>query len=154
MRVLAIGDIHGCLQALDTLLTAVAPTGNDWIVTLGDYVDRGPDSCRVLERLLELHRGGRLIALGGNHEEMLLGVREDFSTLPAWLEFGGQETLDSYARAGFGSDLQAIPENHWSFLQEVCVNCFETETHFFVHGNVDPRLPLSQQPTEILRWQK
>jgi serine/threonine protein phosphatase 1 len=154
MRVLAIGDVHGCLRAWDALLAEVAPAPSDWIVTLGDYIDRGPDSCGVLQRLLELHRGGRLIALSGNHEEMLLRVREDFSTLGDWLAFGGQEALDSYARAGFGSDLQAIPETHWSFLQEVCVDRFETDTHFFVHGNVIPRLPLSQQPTEVLRWQK
>jgi serine/threonine protein phosphatase 1 len=154
MRVLAIGDVHGCLRAWDALLAVVAPTAGDWIVTLGDYIDRGPDSYGVLNRLLELHRGGRLIALSGNHEEMLLAVRDDFSTFPAWLEFGGRETLDSYERAGLGCDLQAIPENHWSFLQEVCVDRFEIETHFFVHGNVTPHLPLSQQSGEVLRWQK
>ncbi len=154
MRVLAIGDVHGCLRAWDTLLAAVAPTQNDWIVTLGDYIDRGPDSCEVLDRLIDLHHGGRLIAIGGNHEEMLLDVREDFSTLPAWLESGGQETLVSYSRAGFGADLRGIPEDHWAFMREICVNYFETDTHFFVHGNVDPRLPLGEQPTAVLRWKK
>ncbi len=154
MRVLAIGDIHGCLRAWDTLLSLVAPATNDWIITLGDYIDRGPDSCGVLERLLEVHRSGRLIAISGNHEEMLLDVREDLSTLQEWLAFGGKETLDSYARAGLGSDLHAIPEQHWTFLQEICVDYFETDTHFFVHGSVDARLPLGQQSARTLRWEK
>ena len=44
MRILAIGDIHDCPSALDTLLAAVAPTADDTLVTLGDYVDRGLDS--------------------------------------------------------------------------------------------------------------
>jgi serine/threonine protein phosphatase 1 len=54
MRLLAIGDIHGCLTALDALLAAVRPRDDDLLVVLGDYVDRGPESRGVLERLLEL----------------------------------------------------------------------------------------------------
>lgn len=53
-RTIAIGDIHGCLLALNALLDAIQPTPEDTIVTVGDYVDRGPDSRGVLERLLEL----------------------------------------------------------------------------------------------------
>ena len=54
MRVLAIGDIHGCSGPLDDLLAFVQPTPDDLLVTLGDYVDRGPDSRGVLDRLVRL----------------------------------------------------------------------------------------------------
>src|SRR5437868_3749786 len=67
MRILAIGDIHGCLHQFNDLLAAVKPTADDLVITLGDYVDRGADSRGVLERLIELRNGGmRLLCLRGN----------------------------------------------------------------------------------------
>lgn len=59
MRALAIGDIHGCTRAFDTLLAQVEPQPVDRIVTLGDYVDRGPDSCGAIQRLLDLQKKSR-----------------------------------------------------------------------------------------------
>ena len=56
MRTLAIGDIHGCSRALDALLAAADPRPGDTLVTLGDYVDRGPDSAKVMEALSWLQR--------------------------------------------------------------------------------------------------
>src|SRR2546426_9720291 len=81
MRVLAIGDIHGSIVALETLLAAVAPTPTDLIVTLGDYVDRGPRSCEVIEKLLALQATGRLVALLGNHDQMMLDARAGVAKL-------------------------------------------------------------------------
>src|SRR5690349_9006235 len=94
MRLLAIGDIHGCLTALDALLDAVAPQADDQIVALGDYVDRGPDSRGVLDRLIALHAGGRVVALRGNHDVMMLEARNGRDL--GWLAVGGKETLLSY----------------------------------------------------------
>ena len=54
MRTLAIGDIHGCLTQLDALLDAIAPTPDDHLIFLGDYIDRGPDSAGVIRRVLNL----------------------------------------------------------------------------------------------------
>ena len=76
MRTLAIGDIHGCARSLDKLLSVVQPQPEDLIVALGDYVDRGPDSRGVLDRVIALHAAGRLIALRGNHDLMMLHSRE------------------------------------------------------------------------------
>ncbi|HEX4132055.1 MAG TPA: metallophosphoesterase family protein [Pirellulales bacterium] len=154
MRVLAIGDIHGCLDAFDALLAAVAPTRTDWVVTLGDYVDRGPDSRGVLDRLIELSRGGRLVALRGNHEEMMLDARDDLGLLGAWLQYGGQDTLDSYGTAERAAGLDDVPEAHWTFLEQQCVDWFESEKHFFVHANADPKLHLPDQSPTMLRWAK
>ena len=76
-RTIAIGDIHGCSAALDALLEAIRPRPEDCIVTLGDYINRGPDSRGVIERLIELKDRCRLVPLLGNHEEMLFEALAD-----------------------------------------------------------------------------
>ena len=73
-RTIAIGDIHGCLAAFDALLAAIEPTQQDILVPVGDYIDRGPDSKGVIDRLIELKEKTVLFPLMGNHEEMMLGV--------------------------------------------------------------------------------
>ena len=146
MRVLAIGDIHGCANALDTLLAEIKLQPEDTLVTLGDYVDRGPDSKGVFDRLLELSEQYHLVSLRGNHEQMLLQAYTDKKAEADWIENGGDATLSSYG------SLAAIPEAHWKFIEEQCVDCWESETHFFVHASVYPDLPLLEQPRYILYW--
>src|SRR2546422_447465 len=136
MRILAIGDIHGCSQALRALLDRIEPTPDDWIITLGDYVDRGPDSYGVIDQLLALHRTGRLVALRGNHEEMMLRARESDERLRDWLDCGGKQALASYSPLGDGGKLVDVPDEHWQFLEKVCIDWHETQTHIFVHANV------------------
>lgn len=154
MRILAIGDIHGYRVALDALLTAVAPTPQDWIITVGDYVDRGPDSKGVLDRVIELNRTGRLVALRGNHEEMMMTSRDEPGLLPMWLMNGGEQTLASYAPEGRKGTLDDVPRAHWNFLDHVLVDSFETDKFLFVHADALPHVGLSAQPTQVLRWQK
>ncbi len=71
-RTIAIGDIHGCSAALEALIREIKPTPEDTLVTLGDYVDRGPNSKRVIEILLAMRTRCKLITLKGNHELLLL----------------------------------------------------------------------------------
>lgn len=66
---------------------------------------------------------------------------------------GGDQTLASYPKTEKKFYLQTIPAHHWEFMENLCVNYWETENHFFVHGNVDPQLPLNQQPRTII-WGK
>jgi serine/threonine protein phosphatase 1 len=156
-RTIAIGDVHGCSKALAALLEAVRPTALDTLVTLGDYIDRGPDSRLVLDQLIDLRQRCQLVPLLGNHEEMLLAALKDRTMLRCWLSCGGLEMLSSY---GFRIEEappwrrwdEAIPREHWSFLAH-CRNYHETATHLFVHGGCDPNLPMDQQPAEVLRWQ-
>src|SRR5262245_50312650 len=96
MRTLAIGDIHGCLSALDALLDEVDPQHGDLVVALGDYVDRGPDSKGVLDRLIALEARCRCVALRGNHDVMMMAGREDREQFREWLNYGGKQTLESY----------------------------------------------------------
>ncbi len=149
-RVIAIGDIHGCSAALRTLIKEIAPTREDTIVTLGDYVDRGPDSRGVIDQLIQLADQCQLKPLYGNHEEMMLDVVRDGEPPFRWLQFGGVDTLDSY---GFCGNISVIPQSHRDFLESL-LNYYETDTEFFVHANYDPRLPLDQLSEHSLRWQK
>lgn len=162
MRILAIGDIHGCSIAFDTLLDAVKLRSDDRIITLGDYVDRGPDSKAVINRLIALHNTGQLIALRGNHELMMLQAR-DRAALPKplrllkksyWRERGGNATLASYSKSGKTGKLADIPKSHWDFIENVCMDWYETDTHFFVHANAHPDVPLANQPYHMLFWEK
>lgn len=152
MRTLAIGDIHGCLTALDALLAAVAPASGDRLITLGDYVDRGPDSRGVLERLIGLYDAGRLIPLRGNHDEMMMVCRTDRSERRLWLGYGGIETLESYGHRPPVEEYDRIPRRHYDFLERDCRDWYETETHIFAHALIDPDLDMPRQDPYVLRW--
>jgi serine/threonine protein phosphatase 1 len=154
MRLLAIGDVHGCLTALDTLLATVNPGPEDQIVTLGDYVDRGPNSRGVVDRLIELTARGNLIPLRGNHDEMMLDARQgrDWSM---WVSCGGKEALRSYGHFfPHDKDVSRVPERHWVFLLHDCRDWYETDRYLFVHAIVDAHLPVADQPLELLHWSK
>jgi serine/threonine protein phosphatase 1 len=154
MRTLAIGDIHGCLRAFELLLEQVEPQRGDLVVTLGDYVDRGSDSKGVLDRLVALQARSRLVALKGNHDLMMLAGCEDPEHFSEWLSCGGKHTLESYqAKEDWETFDEAIPIEHWRFLQDDCVPYHETDTHFFVHANVVSSLPLAEQPDYMLYWE-
>jgi serine/threonine protein phosphatase 1 len=147
-RTIAVGDIHGCSDALASILAAIDPQPDDRIITLGDYVNRGDDSKSVLDMLIELSGRCRLVPILGNHEEQMLRALGDKAEFKWWMEFGGSVTLDSYGSSG---QIELIPVEHFQFVQS-CVPWFETNTHLFTHGNYDPILPLDQQVGKTLRW--
>jgi serine/threonine protein phosphatase 1 len=149
-RTIAIGDIHGCSAALRAILHAIAPAPDDLIVTLGDYVDRGPDSRGVLDRLIELARQCRLIAILGNHDDMLVQASQGYHAT-TFLAIGGDATLSSYGGSQ-PEHLSLIPDDHLQFLRE-CVDFYETDSHIFVHGCYVANLPMSEQPHLALRWE-
>lgn len=153
-RTLAVGDIHGCSEALAALIDAVRPGPEDTLVTLGDHLDRGPDSRGVLNRLLALAGRCRLIPLLGDHEEMLLDALNDITALGRWLRCGGAETLRSYGWSPGGPRRALadwIPQPHREFLAD-CRPYHETRTHLFVHAGFLPELSMNQQPGAALRW--
>lgn len=175
MRTLAIGDIHGCYRALSILVERVPIAPDDLVVTLGDYVDRGPRSRDVLDWLLARHKTGHLVALRGNHEIMMLAARTGPTALENWLDVGGKATLRSYAgreiaarkavsvsggRAALAADaatqapLDVVPAEHWQFIEMVCRDVFEQKRHFFVHASAEPGLDLDEQPEYALYWDK
>jgi serine/threonine protein phosphatase 1 len=133
---------------LEALLDVIQPQPEDVLVTLGDAIDRGPCSRQVLDRLLVLREQCQLVPLLGNHEEMLLAVLDGASPYP-WINNGGTATLESY---GFTGSLDVVPASHRHFLRS-CQPYHETATHFFIHANYLPLVPLNRQPRETARWQ-
>jgi serine/threonine protein phosphatase 1 len=153
VRYLAVGDIHGCFRALTTLATFVPFEVDDVVITLGDYVNRGPDSCAVLDWLIARQRTGKLIALRGNHEIMTLEARANQEALKFWLVYGGDATLASYSSADDASGLSDVPAAHWEFLEQTRPY-FEIDTHFFVHANALHDHELAEQPDYMLYWER
>jgi len=147
-RILAIGDIHGCDDALKTLLDGIRLTSDDTVVVLGDLIDRGPNSRGVIDRLIQLSQKVSLIGICGNHDEMLLHSLERGSAGLLWHGAGATATLNSY-----GGHLSTIPHEHIEFLKSLR-NYWETETHIFVHANIESDIPMEQQAIAFMRWSK
>jgi len=147
-RTFAMGDIHGCIHALEKVLQALAPQPDDTIICLGDVIDYGRDTAAVIDRLIILEGECRLTCLLGNHEEMLLESLTKESVRDSWLNCGGWETINSYR---YGGQLSDIPADHIDFLRD-CHRYAETRRHFFMHANYDPELPVNDQPPAVARW--
>ena len=151
-RTIAIGDVHGCSRALEALLTAIAPRPTDLIVTLGDYVNRGPDSRGVIDRLIALEGQCTLVPLLGNHDQTFLaalnGDRRGLSICSTW---AGVCTLASYGAGRVTeADLSRVPAEHVAFLRR-CRAVPRDRTHIFVHAQYEPDLPMDEQSALWLR---
>ncbi len=146
-RLIAIGDVHGRLAKLEDLLGQIQPRADDRLVFLGDYVDRGPDSYEVVERLIALRRElPRTVLLRGNHEAFLLALFREpvHGQRQVWLERdGGRATIASYQAAG------QYPIVHRDFFESLPLT-FETERFFFCHAGVRPRIALDRQREDDL----
>lgn len=147
---LVIGDIHGCLRSLETMLEVVSPTTEDLVVTLGDYVDRGPDSKGVIERLLRLKETHDFVHLMGNHEIQMIRALETRQDRERFLSglCGGQDTLDSY-----GGGFEDVPDEHWEFMRNAALY-HELEDHILVHAGVEAHLAIDEQDRETYYYQR
>lgn len=151
MGLIAIGDIHGCARTLDLLLERLAPTPDDTLVFIGDYVDRGPDSAGVIDRLLRLRDEVPCIFLRGNHEQLLLDAlfEDDERAMKVWLDNGGRETLESYRGM--------IPKEHLVFMDETVLYA-DTPDFFFAHGGVPATQTIAQTldnpDPDVLLWHR
>jgi serine/threonine protein phosphatase 1 len=152
-RILAIGDVHGCTNQLDPLWAAIQPTPADTVVFLGDYIDRGPESKGVLDRLIEWRKNLNLICLRGNHELIMQRAVDDAGDRKLWLAVGGMECLASYSSTpGRVGTLDDVPESHWDFIENTMVDYFESEQALFVHATYDPDKPSAEQTESTLFW--
>ena len=147
-----IGDIHGCFKELNLLLNTIP--ADEKLLFLGDYVDRGPDSYNVIERIMvEKHRS---IYLLGNHEEMMIDFLKNNgkNTHNFWLHTnnGGKETLDSYSLNN-NSTFSNIPISHQDFLMNL--KLYHEDDHFIaVHAGIriNGETSLENQKKEDLIW--
>jgi serine/threonine protein phosphatase 1 len=147
-KIAAIGDIHGELGKLDRLLAKLLPElqPHDTILFIGDYIDRGPDTKGVIDRVLELRQTNNVITLRGNHEQMMLDAYSYFRPRPGdkefhydfalnWFANGAHQTLASYEKAD--NWWQRIPDEHWAFLKSTAME-YAKGHYLFVHAGVLP----------------
>ncbi len=177
-RVYAVGDCHGCLAALRELRAAIVAdsaradasgpcASRRVVVYLGDYIDRGPDSCGVIDLLIgEPLVGFETIHLMGNHEAFLRDFLDGEDIIAAWTMNGGDETLRSYgldvaalngpwpggdAPALRDALTAAMPESHRAFLDGLALSHIEGD-YYFVHAGVRPGVPLERQGEHERLW--
>lgn len=147
-----VGDIHGHLTALESLLESIPLTPDDRLIFLGDYVDKGPDVNGVLDLFSDLSTRPNTIFIRGNHDQMLLDARRDPSKLAIWEGLAGNDPLASYGQGDSRDLITQVPPQHWHFLQETCVDHFETERFIFVHGGIRPDRSPEEEDIERLHW--
>lgn len=167
MRLYAIGDVHGCLDALSALHREIrsdlaARPVADWrIIHLGDYVDRGGDSRGVIDFLIgRMAESDRVLCLRGNHDEMFEdALSGEPRAVELWLLNGGAETLESYGlpltrfvdAVRAGRQFDAVPQAHRDFLAGLGTSA-RFGDFYFVHAGIDPTRPLDDQQAEALLW--
>jgi hypothetical protein len=132
-RIIAIGDIHGCHQEFAELLDRLAPTPDDQLILLGDLINRGPDSARVIE----LAREHRALSLLGNHELRLLNFRKNGD--PSVLKEGDLQTFEK------------LRSEDWAYLDSMVLTHSVAELNtVFVHGGFLPSEPWQKQPAHVV----
>lgn len=142
--IFAIGDSHGCVDELRALLGKIDPKPGDTVVFLGDYIDRGPDSKGVIDVVRGYQpEGVRVVALKGNHEDMMERALLDKNLLEWWYRNGGEATVQSYG----GS----IPEDARAWCRALPLT-YRADGHFFCHAGVHPNATLDEQDEESLLW--
>ncbi len=153
MTTCIIGDIHGCYESLSSLLEQVAGRA-DTMVFLGDYIDRGPDTKKVIDRLLALQQEHRhVVCLKGNHElmlELFLAGNDHFP----FLEVGGVQTLASYGLdPGMPRDKirAALPASHRAFFASLCLH-WQDRHAIYVHAGLQPGRHLTMQNESWCLW--
>jgi serine/threonine protein phosphatase 1 len=169
IRIYAISDIHGCADLLQNMFTVIdkdlATIGSRRAihVFLGDYIDRGPESCQTIDLLIERSRKHESVFLKGNHEAFLFDALKTPSQLQDWKQFGGLQTLTSYGlrpslnpAPGEQSELikqlgQAISPHQRRFFNNLRLR-FVCGDFFFVHAGVRPGVALADQQEQDLLW--
>jgi serine/threonine protein phosphatase 1 len=167
-RLYAIGDVHGRLDLLERAIQAidhdVAERGGTALtVTLGDYIDRGPQSRGVIERLSVNPFPTPYVALKGNHETLLEAFLADPSVGAHWRRLGGLETIASFGvpvqQLVLGRNYedaaaqlrQALTQQHRDFLASLKTSVV-VGRYFLCHAGVRPGVPLDRQREDDLLW--
>jgi serine/threonine protein phosphatase 1 len=169
-RAYAIGDVHGRLDLLRGLLAEIERDNvrrgpaKTYLVMLGDLIDRGPESCGVIDLLAGNPAPfARPMHLKGNHEEYFLEIlKGDDDAITHWLGYGGYECCESYGVTRgwmlnatpneIGDRLRAsVPAAHVRFLEDMH-DSFQFGDYLFVHAGIRPGVPLAEQSSKDLRW--
>ncbi|MEZ5743381.1 MAG: metallophosphoesterase [Sphingomonadaceae bacterium] len=167
-RVYAIGDIHGRLDLFGALVQAIERddkargAADTTVILLGDLIDRGPHSARVINAARSWGEGRKVRYISGNHEEMFLLSFYRRDVLRNFLKWGGKETILSYGITPEAFDeanmhelqdmlLDAVPAEDRKFINEFEL-MIEIGDYLFVHAGIRPAVPLDEQKQHDCRW--
>ena len=151
-KIFVVGDIHGCLEKLVTLMDKIPIDYNqDQLIFIGDYIDRGPSSFEVVRYLIELKNlKPDTIFIKGNHEDMLQNYLDGSDRFTYQLN-GGQQTLDEYLSRSDSKDAFPIPADHLEFFNSLQLY-YQTDDYIFVHAGLREKVPLESQDKMDLLW--
>ncbi len=148
MRILAISDIHGCLNTFKATLQQINFTKKDRLFLIGDFIDRGPNSKGVIDHIWSLQKQGySLSCIKGNHEQMLLNGLTDWERARNWSYHGGSQTLDSFEV----QDLQAVPQKYIRWMEDL-PHYIEFQSYIFVHAGLDFDIPNPYEAQHSMLW--
>ncbi len=148
MPTYVIGDIHGCLKTFNKLLEQISYSKEDTLYLLGDYIDRGPDSKGVMDRILELQGSGYTVhTLRGNHEQMMMDAALDYSHLKMWLVNGGAEALESFGEVS----IEDMEPKYKQFLADTQFY-FEVGNYLLVHAGLNLSIDDPFSDTDAMLW--
>lgn len=149
----AISDIHGCAKTFDALLNEIQLSPSDELFLLGDYIDRGPDSKGVIDRIMQLEQDGYQVeCLMGNHEQMLLDAitTDDPFANDIWSANGGEQTLESFGLQKTDK-LGLIPADYLRFMSRLGLYK-ELNGYILVHAGLNFEAPNPLEDTEAMLW--
>ena len=150
------GDVHGELNKLKQCLSLCGIKKGDRLISLGDLVDRGPNSFEVIELCLDLQKEYECIFLKGNHDDCFL-VSVECGLKSMLYEQGGRQTMFSYTRNGCENDPTKIPETHKEFFRNQQLYFIDEENNCFVHGGFNRHYFIDDEihnDTEVLIWDR
>ena len=151
-RIFIIGDIHGCLGMLKSLMDTIDwRTDKDRLIFIGDYIDRGEDPKGVVDYILTLLNASPLVqCLEGNHESLFLDFLAG-GDIDTFIINGGITTLRSYRIENKRENEQLIPPDHMAFFKNL-YSCIELEDYYIVHAGFRPGVDIQRQSLEDLLW--
>lgn len=162
MNTWIIPDIHGYVKALEGLLSQIQPSKSDLLIFLGDYIDRGPDSKGVIDKVMQLQEDGyQIVALRGNHESYMLEAyyqalnmgggffQKKNQKQKAWFEHGGKEALKSFGV----KDLRKVPQKYIQWMEKTSLY-YQTSEYIIVHAGLNFTLENPFEDEHAMLWIK
>lgn len=147
-----IGDVHGCLWELKSMIDKINwNPSKDRLIFIGDYIDRGEDPKGVVDFILELKKVSELVqCVMGNHEKMFLDYLSGIN-IQNFMMNGGRSTLRSYRDAMRNRDDEFVPSSHLDFFSSL-LPLVELEKHYIVHAGFRPGILIEDQELDDMIW--
>lgn len=164
-RLIAIGDVHGCFDLCKDLIENIIKfdPANDVLVFVGDYIDRGPKEWQTVQYLCNLRakHDDRVFLLKGNHEDMAeLALKTPIETAPAYFQCLAYDNITTI-ESRYMYDWKCDGASEWGENASALLDFIDTlplwlltPDFLFVHAGCKNNVPLEQQRTTDLLWDR